>query len=479
MKKNILFIMMLMCLQTTAHAVDLIEVYQQALTSDPTYLQAISQRLATREGVPISISQLLPNISFTANPSLTRTAYAGADVTGTSALNPRNNTGRDYTMALTLTQTVFNYTDFANVAGSLATAKGADATLNAALQSLMIRVSSAYFAVLKDEDNLSYNEASKIAYEEQLDQVKQQFQVGLKTITDVYTAEASYDSAVALYIAAQTTLANDRENLRVITGKYYPVLASLSENFPLISPRPANVEKWVTTALQQNWSVKSSQYSVETARQTVHQQFGGHLPTVSVQGTLDRIYSMNINGYSNVNQRNGPSTQTDRSIQLNITMPIFEGGNVVAQTNQAAYNFKVAQQSLELTTRNTINTTRQSYLGVISGISQIAADKQAIKSSISSLEGMEESYKVGTETLVDVLNQQQKVFEAQTQYATDRYAYVNNLLALKQAAGTLSFDDLRAINAWLFHKPRPTISGKRSTNYHKHTSVQHPKRKSV
>jgi outer membrane protein len=62
---------------------------------------------------------------------------------------------------------------------------------------------------------------------------------------------------------------------------------------------------------------------------------------------------------------------------------------------------------------------------------------------------LEASYRVGTETLVDVLNQQQKVFQAQTQYATDRYAFVNNILALKQAAGTLSFDDLCAINAWL------------------------------
>src|SRR5262249_2097002 len=67
----------------------------------------------------------------------------------------------------------------------------------------------------------------------------------------------------------------------------------------------------------------------------------------------------------------------------------------------------------------------------------------------SSLEGMEASYKVGTETMVNVLNQQQKLFESQTEYATDRYAFVTNILLLKQAAGTLSFDDLRALNQWL------------------------------
>ena len=473
MKIRCLALIILFCAQSTAFAADLIEVYQQALYSDPIYQQAISQRLATKQGVPISLSSLLPAINLTANPSLTRSAYSGANTAGIG-FTGRNNTARYYELALTASQTVFDYAQFMNLASSIATSKAADATLNAALQSLMTRVANAYFAILRDEDNLSYSEASKLAYAEQLDQVKQQYDVGLKTITDVYTAQASYDTAVANYIAAQTTLSNDRENLRVITGKYYPHIATLSEDFPLIKPQPVNVEEWVRRAQMQNWSIRSSQYGVDSARSAVKQQFGGHLPTVSVQGQLDRVYTHNINGYFSIAQRNGPSTETDRQIMLNINMPIFEGGSVVANTNQAAYNYQISQQQLEQTVRNTINTTRQSFQGVIAGISQIQADKQAIKSSISSLEGMEASYKVGTETLVDVLNQQQKVFQAQTQYATDRYTFVNNILALKQAAGTLSFDDLRAINAWLIDKARPSIQ--KSSAHRTKSALRHFKR---
>lgn len=458
-KKVFLFALSCTCAywQLSAHAADLIDVYNQALTSDPTYQQTIAQQLSTKEGVPISAAALLPNIQITANPSVTRSAFSGSSVGGT-AFSPRNNTQQYYQLALTLTQTVFNFAEISTLAGALATAKGADATLNAALQNLMVRTASAYFAVLKDEDNLSYSEAAKLAYAEQLDLVKQQYDVGLKTITDVYTAQASYDSAVANYIAAENTLADDRENLRVITGVYYPKLAALSEDFPYVTPKPANMEDWVNTSLQQNWSIKSAQYSVEAAKQAVRQQYAGHFPTVDFQGTLDRIYTNNINGYSALDQRSGPSTETDRAIQLNITVPVFSGGGVSAQTKKAIYNYQAACQQLELTTRSTANTARQSYLGVISGISQIKADKQAIKSSISSLDGMEASYRVGTEILVNVLNQQQKVFQAQLQYSSDRYAFVNNILALKQAAGTLSFDDLRAINAWLHERERPKAS---------------------
>lgn len=457
---------LLASLTLNAHAVDLVGVYQQALNSDQTYQQAISQELSTKEGVPISMASLLPNIAASFNPTVTRTAYAGVIV---GPLNsPRNNTSKSYDLALTLNQTVFNYAQFANLANAMSTAKGAEATLNSALQSLMIRVATAYFAVLEDEDNLSYNEASKLAYAEQLDQVKQQYDVGLKTVTDVYTAQASYDSALASYIAAQTTLNNDRENLRVITGVYYTNLASLKENFPLVSPQPQDMEAWVKTAQSQNWNVKSAEYNVDAARATVHQQYGGNLPTATLQGTLDRQYDLNINGYRNIDQRNGPSTQTDRAIALNFTMPIVEGGGTIAQTKQAVYNYENAQQQYELTLRNTLNTTRQSYLGVVAGISKIKADQEAIKSSISSLKGMEESYKVGTETLVDVLNQQQKVFQAQTQYATDRYNFVTNILSLKQAAGTLSFDDLRAINAWLYEKGPSDIAAAEKTLFKKH-----------
>lgn len=456
MKKALLLsLSVLLISPLTTEAANLIEVYQQAQASDPQFQQAIANRLSTKTGVPISAAALLPNIMMTANPAVSRFGYAGSNVarvtplTPNNTVAPRNLTTRNYTLILSATQTIFNFQQFSAVAQQVALSKGADATLNAALQDLMIRVAKAYFAVLQDEENLAYNEANKLANAEQLEQVKQQYNVGLKTITDVYTAQAAYDTAVSQFIQAETTLAIDRENLRVITGKYYTDLASLSDNFPLVSPEPHDVEEWVKTSLKQNWSIKASQYQVESNKQIIREQFAGHLPTINVEGSWTRQYSDNINQYLSFQNRRGPATVNEKSVGLNINVPIFQGGGVIAQTNQAIYNYQAAQQSLEQTVRNTTNSTRQSYLNVISGISKVIADKQSIKSNKSSLEGMEASYRVGTETLVDVLNQQQKLFQAQTTYAQDRYALVNNILLLKQAAGTLSFNDLCAINEWL------------------------------
>lgn len=472
MKFRLLKLISLIIIPATSMAADLVEVYQQAQISDAIYQQAISQRLSDKQGVPISVANLLPNLSFSANPSITRSGFSGSlyatDVDGTP-LSPRNSTTRAYTLALVATQTVFDFAKFSQVAGSLDISKGADATLNAALQELMVRVSKAYFAILEDEDNLSYSKATKDANAEQLHEVQQQFEVGIKTKTDVYTAQARYDSAVANYIQAETNLANDRENLRVITGKYYPHLASLSENFPLIVPQPTNAEAWVKTAIMQNWTIKRFEYNVDNSRQLIRQEYAGHMPTVDFQGLIDRQYTNNIADVPSISQPRGPGTETDRQVMFTINMPLFAGGGVVAQTNQAVYNYQVAQQQLEKVIRDTVNTTRQSYLNVISGVSQIQADKQAIKSNISSLEGMQASYEAGTETLVNVLNQREILYKSQTDYASDRYNFVNNVLLLKQAAGTLSFDDLRAINAWL--------RDERNTVYRYHTVVTHHTKK--
>lgn len=439
-------IIILFCgLINAAHATNLLEVYHQALLSDPTYQQAIAQQFETREGVPIALSSLLPSANVTVSPFYEKETSSG------SASNVVGDfTSRGYNVNLTATQTIFNFAQFAAYAQSKATARQAVATLNAASQDLMIRVAKAYFQILQDEDILRASDSAKIAFAKQLDQVTQQYKVGLKTITDVYTAQASYEGSVATYIAAETALANDRENLRAITGKLYTNLDKLSEKFPLISPKPNNIETWVQTSIRQNWQVKALECQLQAARINIKQQFAGHIPTLAIQDTYAIHYEDDVGG-SQFDVLNPPGTlQTHtNTVQLNLNVPIVQGGLVVAQTRQAKYQFQVAAQQLESQFRATMNATRQSFLNIEAGISKIKADVKTIKSAKSSLEGMQEGYRVGTEILVNVLNQQQQVLSDEEQYAADRYAYVNDLLLLKQAAGTLCPDDLAAINAWL------------------------------
>ena len=58
-------------------------------------------------------------------------------------------------------------------------------------------------------------------------------------------------------------------------------------------------------------------------------------------------------------------------------------------------------------------------------------------------------YQVGVRINIDVLNAQQQLFTTQRDLARARYDVLINGLRLKSTAGTLSEDDLRAVNALL------------------------------
>lgn len=450
-KKNLLAMLLSTGLIATAFANEpatLMDVFQQALANDPTWLGTTAQNLSDQQGVPISLAALLPALSLsTTGPYISRTVASGsAVVTSGSAVTVGSGTTRGYTINLNLNQTLFDLGQFAELAAQRALSRTSNARLNAAAEDLIIRVSKAYFQILSDEDNLTYLRAARRAYSEQLDQVRQQYRVGLKTITDVYTAQASYDSADADYIGAQNALANDRENLRAITNRFYPSLARLRDDFPLVTPSPASIDQWVDTAGRQNWNIRAAQYTAAAKKELIRKQFAGHLPSFSVSAGWENQY---FDSSSSHGLDAGSNRIQTTSASLNMTLPLVEGGAVMAQTQRAQHDYSVAVQQLELQLRTTLVQTRQNYLNVVSGISKIRADKGAIRSGVSSLKGMRAGYHVGTETLVNVLNQQEKLLEAETQYTVDRFAYINSLLALKQAAGTLGIKDIEDISHWL------------------------------
>ena len=75
----------------------------------------------------------------------------------------------------------------------------------------------------------------------QLDQAKQQFEVGLNAITDVYEAQAAFDDAIANEIEAVHDLENKKGALREIIGDNEVKLNSLGATLPLLKPEPADI----------------------------------------------------------------------------------------------------------------------------------------------------------------------------------------------------------------------------------------------
>ena len=91
-------------------------------------------------------------------------------------------------------------------------------------------------------------------------------------------------------------------------------------------------------------------------------------------------------------------------------MPLFQGGAIQSKWREAEANREKAKQDLENTRRNVELQTRQAYLGVVSGIAQVQALQQALKSSESLLDASKLGQEVGVRTNLDVLNAQQQLY---------------------------------------------------------------------
>ncbi|WP_221899883.1 TolC family protein [Bathymodiolus platifrons methanotrophic gill symbiont] len=113
------------------------------------------------------------------------------------------------------------------------------------------------------------------------------------------------------------------------------------------------------------------------------------------------------------------------------------------------YQYTQAKENLIATQRAVTQEVKNSYRGVLASISQVGALKSAVHSGKSALEATEAGFDVGTRTMIDVLNATRNYTDAQSKYAKSRYAYLINGIRLKNAASTLSINDLEAINRYL------------------------------
>lgn len=447
------------------HSEDLVEAYQQALLNNPTLAQANAQYLATRESIAQARGALLPQINGTGSFNQTNgNSYSLSSAVPVYATVPTSNGGsalvRDYgaqslatnggttghtrTMAWTATasQTLINFAQFGQVRVAHASTAAQEQSYEAALQTLAYNVSQAYLTILTDQEQLAYAQANAAALKGQFDQAQAQFDNGLTAIQSLLQAKAAYQQAQAIVYTDQATLADDREALTQLTGKPTGQLKRLRYDMPLDPPQPASEAQWVQKALNSNPTLLSSQYTVQADERSVDVARAGHLPTLSASASYNNSRSWYQHGGSPATT--GSNGDTVIGVSLNI--PIFSGGVIQSQVREAIYNRDAAVDSTEAERRTVTRNTLNNYRQILAGINTVQADRLAVESGLKSRDATVAGYTAGTENMIDVLNAQQTLFNAQSSYTTARHQFVLYQLALKQAAGVLGLSDLSQVN---------------------------------
>ena len=446
----------------TAHAENLMDAYRQALQSDPVLKQAEAQQRIGQAGAAISLSPLLPQINGSVSLNDSHGTSRGSTLAqmpdgSQQFFNSYGSSGgaRSRSESLGLNQTLFDLGQFEDWRASKANARSTESQYIAAQQDLILRVAQAYFTVLTDEDQLKFAEANEASLKKQLDQAQAKYDVGFAAITDVADAKAQHDAAVAQVISARNTLFNDREALAQITGQAPGTLETLTDNLPLNPPQPDNMDEWVKTALASNPSLQAQRELADSAQHSVTAAHAAHLPTLGASVSYSRNPAW---GPGNLDSTGLPigviplrsdTQHNDTTVGLVLSVPLFQGGGIIARERQAIAQRDQTNDVLEQNRRTVVSNTRNAFNAIEAGISSVEAQKAAVESAKTALDATQAGYQIGTRTIVDLLIAQQNYFQAQSGYSQARHAFVVNQLNLKYAAGTLSVKDLEAVNTLL------------------------------
>ncbi|WP_293778376.1 TolC family outer membrane protein [uncultured Oxalicibacterium sp.] len=412
------------------------EVYELSKQNDPKYLAMRAEYEATSFGVKEARAGLLPQVAYIYGRTNTNQNIVSSEnavfATGTATYPTNDRT-------LSITQPVFRLAAWRNWQQSKASEKQAAAAYAAAEQDLIVRTATAYMAVLAAQDALAFAKGEQESIKRQLMLAEEKFKSGQAIKVNLYDAEARSALKQSDVIAAENDLADKVQALREVTGVTIAELRPLPRDVPLVTPDPQNADEWVNSALDKNLLIEARKQAVEVANRELDKRKAGYYPTV------DLAISRNQRTTGGSLFGGGSSVNTN-DVMFRINIPIYEGGATSAQTGAAAARYRAAQQDLERDRRQVERQARAAYQGVVSGKVRV----QALSKSVEALEGArslkEEGYKAGLTTILGVLDAERDLYALRRDAAQSRYDYQLNTLRLKQAAGTLSEEDLMNIS---------------------------------
>lgn len=426
-------------------------LYQQALENDPQYQAAKEAHKAGKELKKQARAELLPTINFSASYSDNSNEVTGSDVFSILQSGDAQVTNYQFNVD----QTLFDLAVFYAYKQVLANVSLTETQYRNQQQDVIFRTAERYFSVLRAIDLHTTLQAEQKALQQQLDQTKQSYEVGLSSITDVYDAQTSVDLLSAQIIEAKGNVFVEQQRLMAITGKPLTTIAGVKE-IPFGKPQPDNINEWLDLAKQNSLTLSEAQHNLRVADYNYKVKKAAHFPTVSFNWRwsnqdLDRqgfaITGEEPNQVIVPSNSNSVTDASSWNIQFN--MRLFSGGRVSSERRQAYYQKRQQQFNVEQAERQLAQNVYSSFLLISTNNAQIEAYQQSIKSSKSALESTQAGYQSGTRNLVDVLIAQRNLYQAERNYATARYDYLINTLQLKYQTGILNASDINQLDILL------------------------------
>jgi protease secretion system outer membrane protein len=421
-----------------AGAVSLQQAYEAALKNDPAYRMNFWENEAAKEYVVLGRSTLLPQVSASLGVSRNN-----ADVSLLTPLGEGKPTHPRYLSrsdVVQVRQPILSLDAIARYRqGKVQTQQGAK-QFEANTNDVIIRVVSAYADALFAEDQVELSRVQRDLYAEQQKVNQRLFEKGEGTKTDMIETQARLDLSEAQLIEAQDNALAARNTLAGVIGMDPGTLDKLGPNFHVGTLAIKDFDEWRQTAIANNPELAAARLGVENARLDIQRNKAGHYPRIDFVASYSKGEGESLNTYD--------QKTTNRTIGVQVNIPIYQGGAVNATTRQAAAGYERAKADLDVRSNRILVDLRKAYDQVQNAVAKVTAYEKAVASGKLLMTATEQSIKGGVRINLDLLNAQQQLYTSQRDLAQARYTYLISLIRLRAGAGTLDDSAVREVAAY-------------------------------
>ena len=405
-----------------AQAASLYEALATAYASNPTLEAARAQLRATDEGVPQVLSEW--------RPTVLGTAQGGHEWDNQNKpVPPLNQETNPRSYGVTVRQPIFD--GFGTVAGtSLAEnqVQAGRAQLADTEQTVLLNAVTAYMNVVRDASVLELNRNNEKVLDRQLEATQARFDVGELTRTDVAQAQARLQGAVAARIQSEGQLTASQAIYRQVVGED-PVDVKMPDGAPLTLPSSREESVAMSRGAP---DVRSAEFQERAAKDDIDVQFSDMLPTVSVEGSWQR--------QQDVGQRD---SETDvGSVIGQVTIPLYQAGAPDSRVRQSKQRYMQSRRLTDEALRAAEQESVNAWAALQTVIAQRRSFEEQVRANEIALEGVQQEQEVGARTILDVLDAQQELLNAQVSLVSTQTDHVVAEYRLLASGGGLTAQNL-------------------------------------
>jgi outer membrane protein len=426
------FIVLVALMTAPGWADDLSTVYQQAVKTSPVIAQARAQTDAELAGKSLARSDLHPHLNGDASGGM----FSGY-VTGFGP-TPISTGYHSDLFSVSLTQYLFNGQSLSGIKQADSRIEASQAALSYAEQSIALQVTQAYFGVLEAQANERVAQQQTVLLQSIADQTNTQLKVGTGDIISVQEAQSQLDGARADLIVAKNAVAIARDQLEMLTHQPSGELRDIT-TLQAMGPQPGSLGPWLDTALKNQPLLRQAKATLKASEEQVEFEKRARWPTLALNGIAQHAAGTLI----------PPLSFNQAGAQLNLSIPIFEGGRTRAGIRQAEALSRASRDSAASLQDQITLATRTAFVNLQNSVAQFEARRQSVASAKVALEGTRTGYQIGTRSVIDLLTAATNYAAAQRNYYLALYTQLVARVQLKAAVGVLTPRDIDSINALL------------------------------